>query len=136
MAQDLKQFAERIRKIAQGAEVKVASEVIKTAGVCLSTVVPATPVDTGRARGNWQVSISEPITSEIERLDKTGQTVIADGRRRMEARRQGQTIFITNNVSYIGDLNNGSSAQAPANFVQLAVQAALRYVRSARILGR
>lgn len=133
---DLKQFSTRIRKIGQGVEVRVHTTVARTAGVCLSTVIPATPVDTGRARGNWQVSVDSPITSPIERLDRTGQAAIKDGIQRANTYRgNGQVIYITNNVPYIGALNDGSSSQAPANFVELAVIAALRFVRGARIVG-
>ena len=135
MAQDLKQFSERIRQIAQGVAVNVDREVIKTAGVIISTVIPATPVDTGRARGNWQVSVGEPVTQPRERLDKTGGGAISEGISRASSYRRGQTIFITNNVPYIGMLNAGSSSQAPANFVEMAVRAAIRYVRGARIVG-
>lgn len=135
MAQNLKQFSDRIRQIAQGVAVNVDREVIKTAGVIVSTVIPATPVDTGRARGNWQVSVGEAITRPRERLDKTGGGTIAEGVSRAGSYRPGQTIYITNNVPYIGNLNDGSSAQAPANFIEMAVRAAIRYVRGARIVG-
>lgn len=135
MAQNLKQFATRIRQIADGVSVRVDREVIKTAGVIISTVIPATPVDTGRARGNWQVSVDRPVTSPRERLDKTGMTTVAEGQSRASAYRKGNVIYITNNVPYIGQLNAGSSAQAPANFVDMAVRAAIRYIRGARIVG-
>ena len=51
-----------------------------------------TPVDTGRARGNWQVEF--------------------DGD-------QSATIF--NNTSYIERLENGWSQQAPAGFVRVTL---------------
>mgnify|MGYP003651438120 CR=1 FL=1 len=45
----------------------------------LKGVVLATPRDTGRAKGNWQVSISRPITTQTERLDLTGSVTITEG---------------------------------------------------------
>ena len=32
----------------------------------------------GRARGNWQPSVGEPITTEIDRIDASGNDVMAD----------------------------------------------------------
>lgn len=130
----LQQFAQRIRQHARTAERNVGTTVIRTAGAVLSTVIPATPVDTGRARGNWQVSVGNPIMSPRERLDRTGQSTIQEGIGRAQSRRQGQDIHICNNVPYIGMLNAGSSSQAPAGFVELAVQAAIRNIRNARIV--
>ncbi len=45
----------------------------------------------------------------------------------------GKEIFISNNVPYIGRLNNGHSAQAPSGFVEMAVRRAAKLVeKSAR----
>lgn len=41
-------------------------------------------------------------------------------------------MWITNNVSYIRDLNRGSSTQAPPGFVELALQAGREAVLNAR----
>ena len=41
-------------------------------------VVKMTPVDTGRAKGNWQCTVGSPATDEIDRLDKSGSTVMAE----------------------------------------------------------
>lgn len=113
------QFARRMRKIARDFEPSVGGLVNETAGVILATVIPATPVDTGRARGNWQVNVGSPITADIDRLDTTGQATLAQGQAEIATCRKGQSIYITNNLSYIGRLNEGYSAQAPAGFVEL-----------------
>lgn len=130
------QFARRMRQIARDIEPAAGNLVNQTAGVILATVVPATPVDTGRARGNWQVNVGSSIFSEIERLDQTGASTIAQGQGEIASRKSGQSVYIVNNVGYIGRLNEGYSAQAPAGFVELAVQSAIRHVRGARLLGR
>lgn len=41
-----------------------------------SAVVYDTPVLTGRLRGNWQISVGEPITTTIERQDANGSAVV------------------------------------------------------------
>lgn len=108
-------------------------------------VVMATPVDKGRARSNWIVQMDAPARTAIDAYvpgDKgstagpnsasaiaQGQAVIAryDGDR-------NSGIAISNNLPYINALNSGSSRQAPAGFIQKAVQAAVRQVRGARFL--
>ena len=108
-------------------------------------VVMATPVDKGRARSNWIVQMDAPARTAIDAYvpgDKgstagpnsasaiaQGQAVIAgyDGDR-------NSGIAISNNLPYIDALNSGSSRQAPAGFVEKAVQAAVRQVKGARFL--
>lgn len=131
----LEQFAQRIRGLAVAIPPNADRMVARAAAAVLSTVIPATPVDTGRARGNWTVSIDAPVLRPRDRLDKTGMSTIAEGTAQAALRRPGQTVFICNNVPYIGRLNEGSSAQAPAGFVQMAVRAALGGARGVRIIG-
>lgn len=59
-------------------------------------VVLATPVDIGNARAGWTVDVASPIP------------------------------VVENNVEYIGALNRGHSSQAPAGFVEAALDAARR----------
>lgn len=84
----------------------------------LSGVVMRTPVDTGRARGNWQVSIGQPRGGETGLLDKGGNAAIASGSAIIAAQRAFQTIVIENNVPYITRLNDGHSKQAPKLYVE------------------
>lgn len=73
-----------------------------------------TPVDTGRARSNWLPSIGTPRRDTIE--DRGGSPEID-----FNGYKLGETIFISNNLPYIGALNNGSSKQSPAGFVDDAI---------------
>jgi len=131
---DLPTFARRIRRRAREIETNTDKLVALTAGVIDQTVVLATPVDTGRARGNWQVSIGSPITEAVDELSPGGSEAIATGKAVIRSRKPGQTIFISNNVAYIEALNEGSSSQAPANFVELAVLAGIRALNGQRIV--
>ncbi len=109
-------------------------------------LVLGTSVDKGPARSNWQVSLDQPITKVISAYspgDKLGVAEQANAagaldqaRDAVAARQEGQDIHITNNIPYIGSLNEGSSAQAPALFVEQAVLAGTLAVKEARILGR
>ena len=100
-------------------------------------LVMATPVDTGRARSNWVVTVGAPSSQEIEphapgQKGSTGaaNTAISLGVARLAVARAAatDTVYVVNNVPYIGLLNSGHSAQAPANFVETAIQAAVSAV--------
>lgn len=82
-----------------------------------SGTVKDTPVDTGRARGNWQTAVGVPIDGEISRDDPSGAAAIAE----IEAKTPegaGQETFMVNNLPYIDSLENGSSQQAPSGMVR------------------
>ncbi len=132
---DLGTFARRIRARGKRIEQNANALVVKTAILINQAVVLATPVDTGRARANWQASIGTPITEPTDDEDISGNSTIAHNNGVIGRRGPNQTVFISNNVNYIGDLNDGSSSQAPANFVELAVQEAIKFVRGAKVVS-
>ncbi len=132
---DLGTFARRIRARGKRIEQNADALVVKTAILINQAVVLATPVDTGRARANWQASIGTPIIEPTDDEDISGNSTIAHNNGAIGRRGPGQTVFISNNVEYIGDLNDGSSSQAPANFVELAVQEAIKFVRGAKVVS-
>lgn len=134
-------FSKRIAVLAVSLEEGVHRTVRKAALAADQAIVLATPVDTGRARANWVVSINAPASGErpmpsspaagaSEALEQ-GREVVG----RYGTNSSHSAIHITNNLPYIGRLNAGSSAQAPAGFVEEAVQAAVAAVREARVLG-
>lgn len=118
---DLRQFSGRIRIMGQRVEQNADALVRKAALAVDSAVVLATPVDTGRARANWQVNIGSSASGTVEAEDTTGQAAIAQGRVKITQYRGGSSVHITNNLAYIGRLNDGWSAQAPSGFVEKAV---------------
>jgi len=95
--------------------------------------VPATPVDTGRARGAW-LSGRNVARSGEGSPDPSGGVAVSEAISIGTSLRIDNVGVIVNNVPYIGRLNNGSSKQAPAGFVQKAVQTASRTVSSTRII--
>jgi hypothetical protein len=102
-------------------------------------LIEATPIDTGWARANWVPNIGSPFegTAGTYLLARGG---LVDNSTRDSALvdiatsyRLGPEIHQTNNVPYIELLNAGSSAQAPAGFVQAAILRAVRLtVRNTR----
>lgn len=122
-------------------------KVVRTAALVVDQVVVlATPVDTGRARSNWLVSVGVPRGEVIEPYspgNKLGlgesdnaNAALNQARAAVAIRPEGLPIFIVNNVDYIGLLNNGSSKQAPANFVEIGVEQAIGAIRASRIFVR
>ena len=80
-----------------------------------SNIIQMTPVDTGRARGNWQATIGSPFVGE----DDSGNIMKAQS---VIPRRAGSVVYLTNNVPYIGSLEyDAHSSQAPAGMVRISV---------------
>ena len=119
-------------------------KVVRTAALKVDqAVVISTPVDTGRARSNWIASIGSPAGGTVSPFSpgsklglgegNNAQAAIDAARGVINSRRFNQSIFITNNLDYIGKLNNGSSKQAPKNFVRKGVQAGTQAVRNIKV---
>jgi hypothetical protein len=140
-----KEFSKRMRKIAASIEVNSSNTAKKAALAIDAQVVVATPVDTGRARANWLVGIDAPKT-QIENDFQEGKggssaasvtsEALSKAKFEILKKRPGQIIFISNNLNYISDLNRGTSAQAPAGFVETAIVAGVQAVKGAKILGK
>ena len=87
----------------------------------------STPVDTGRARSNWFITINAP-SDACNPEGHYGMGNIAVNMPQGLNISITDTIFITNNTPYIKALNNGHSRQAPRRFVQLAAARVQRAV--------
>ena len=102
------------------------TEMRKIALKVLGNLAATTPVDTGRAKGNWQTALNSKPVGTLEQHDKAGAVMYALGKRVVDGAALGDSIWISNNLPYIQRLNDGWSQQAPANFVQLAITKAIR----------
>ncbi len=87
----------------------------------LSGVVYLTPVHSGLARGNWQVSSNQPITVAVAREDKDGSATIGAGSTVIAGAKPYEVIHIVNNLAYIRELEDGSSTKAPNGMVAVTV---------------
>lgn len=87
------------------------------------TLVNTTPVDTGRARSNWNPSLNTPDGTIVEPDHKKPIAPVA------AAYKITDTILISNNLPYIKRLNEGYSKQAPAGFVDAALERGKRAVK-------
>lgn len=73
-----------------------------------SSIVKKTPEDTGRARGNWNISIGSEDSSTSDR-----KTPKYKSREQMPDSNGDESIFISNNLPYIGTLEHGGYPNPP-----------------------
>ncbi len=106
-------------------EDKLRDAVIDAALILQGQLIQRTPVDTGRAKSNWFVDIGKPDTKQVE----AGYANVSEGAVRIEGYQLSTTAFISNNLPYIKPLNQGSSQQAPAGFVEGSIQYTKRAVK-------
>ncbi|HSW45775.1 MAG TPA: HK97 gp10 family phage protein, partial [Phycisphaerae bacterium] len=87
----------------------------------LRRLVMKTPVDTGRARGGWQVSIGRPPAGQADRKDRAGDATILAGSGVIDEIKTPVKCVLGNNVEYIEKLEHGGSKQAPNGMLGLTV---------------
>lgn len=76
-------------------------------------VTKKTPVDTGRAKGNWNLGAGKMDTVVTEETRTKHPTLKkGDGKK---------VLYITNHLPYIQALENGHSTQAPIGMVDVTV---------------
>lgn len=142
MANDLSALARIMDGYATRVERNAPLVVRLIATIITPTLVYATPVDTSRARVNWQAGIGTiPSSTLFDKPDKPPSpdygavTAINAILATAATYAGGSYIAIANNLVYIQKLNDGYSAQAPAAFVQRAVATGIRSLNGFRILG-
>jgi len=124
-----KRFEIGLEKFAKQMDLDVVLIVKKLSFDIFADVVAGTPVDTGRAMNNWMISVGSPSREVTE---KGGGSSTISTSKQAEATaglatvRPFDTVWISNNVPYIGFLEEGSSQQAPNGWVERAIQNNLR----------
>lgn len=117
-AAQMRAFANDIPKQVHAIKVAAMQEIV-------NTVVPATPVKSGKARSNYIVSAGSPDHSTIREVrDPSGTASLQGAAAVLRGTKPGDSLYMTNNLPYMDELNNGSSKQAPAGFIQSSVMAA------------
>lgn len=139
----LKTFAPNLSLLTLQIVGNIDEAVRKVALAIDQTVVMATPVDTGRARSNWLVNVGSARTDVIDAYFPGGSgstapeninAALEQAKNAVAGYTSGSTIYISNNLPYIGRLNEGWSRQAPAGYVLQAVQAASAAVGRIRVV--
>ena len=121
-------LAEKLKRLEKGIVIGLGEDVVMRSPVGDPTNwAPSTPVPPGyvggRFRANWQYGLSQRPLGDLPDIDATGQaslTRIAQGVRQVT--RVGNVHYLTNNLPYAQDIENGHSRnQAPDGVVELAV---------------
>jgi hypothetical protein len=125
----------------------VANKLVRAASTAAGArAVETTRVDTGKARSNWRANLNSPAFGTIPPyspgnklgFDERANASAAKAQQRSVIRtftvRRHSAVHITNNVDYIGILNNGGPFVGPGQMAQQAVQAAEVAIKSERIL--
>jgi hypothetical protein len=73
----------------------------------LRRVIEKTPVDTGRTRANWQLSIGVIKTSVLESTDTDGGDTLSKGIDKLTGLGPYRVVYISNNVNHILVLEEG-----------------------------
>lgn len=82
-------------------------------------VVQETPVDTSEARSSWLVSDGRPNNSEPGNIG--ADQAITNGVQAINSAKTFTQLYIQNNKPYIERLNEGSSLQAPAKYIDTII---------------
>lgn len=136
-------FESEIARIIKNRE-KVTREIFAASALQITEkVITRTPVDTGRARGNWNASINSADDSVREDNSDAGSNIKAPnqspaGQKALNRAtgaatglQLGDTFYLTNGLPYISRLEYGYSGQAPSGMLRLTVDefnAALREI--------
>lgn len=104
-------------------------------------VIKRTPVETGRARANWQTSIGKPDYTITEQSDKSGDGAISRALAVLSKRKGDAPAFLANSLPYVPKLEYGGysegprteggfSRQAPKGMVRITIAEFDQIVRS------
>jgi hypothetical protein len=126
-------FEDDLRKFEVKTNRKLTQVGRKVALELFRRVIYKTPVDSGRARANWQVTIGAQASGTVEFDDTNGGATMSRATAASAGFKAGDTIYLTNNLPYIRKLEEGGypdgpktvggfSRQAPAGMVALTVQ--------------
>jgi hypothetical protein len=111
---DVKAFCEKAKK---NPETVMRSVSLKL----FSAIIKASPVDTGRFRGNWQTTGITPATGLNAGVDPTGNRAVNSAATFITNAPGWDTFTLTNNLPYAERLEYGYSKQAPTGIVRVNV---------------
>lgn len=86
-----------------------------------SAIIKASPVDTGRFRGNWQTTGVTPATGLIAGVDPNGNKAVNSAATFITNAPGWDTFTLTNNLPYAERLEYGWSKQAPVGMVRVNI---------------
>jgi len=124
-------FSADVARFAVKSEKAVDQTVRAITFALFSEVVQRTPVDTGRLKGNWQVSQGSAATGTLTSTDKDGGTTTAKIAAGMGG--WGSVTYLANNLPYAQriEFDGWSHTKAPAGMVRVSFARINQIVASA-----
>lgn len=137
LSKDMKAVAGKLKKEASRAAVEAATAIIYD-------LAYKTPVDTSQAISNWQVGLGSPVPSSKElpphyegehgsTYTMSASETIDIAKSKLQRKRPGVSIFISNVLPYIRRLNDGYSKQEPAGMVERAAAIGRNVVKNFKL---
>ncbi len=108
---------QRADKVRRGVAIKL-----------FSAIILDTPVDTGRLRGNWRVSVKKPQLEAIDRESKSGAEPNHEVIETLKPPAGESDLYLTNNLGYVNriEFDGWSHTKAPQGMVRRNV---IRFVQ-------
>ena len=113
---DYNKFNKSLTEMLDVIEANVDSFLRDVTGEFYREIVRHTPVDTGKAKGNWQ--IANELNSNVLPRKRSREQVIVQVPHSIDF---GKPVHIFNNVPYIQELENGHSKQQTQGMVKPAI---------------
>lgn len=116
-------FSDSLMKLSAYVDGSVEKVIRKACIDLYRRIVERTPVDTGRAKGNWSLGVVPiaPVGAfDNVSFDKVN-AIINKNVSQFKFTLSDEVVYITNNLDYIEYLENGTSVQAPAGMVVVSL---------------
>lgn len=121
----LADFAKRMNKRADRLDFSLNERIKVAAKAGLKWLTLGTPVDTAAALSNWEISLSGPVVRYFSlppyipgNRSASAAEAYTIGSAKIDMKKPGDSIWISNSIEYIEQLANGSSAQAPRGWIE------------------
>lgn len=136
MTDGTQNFEADIGKFAKLLELRVDTVIQRLSLDIMGRIIQRTPVDTGRARSSWDLSIGAPSeyvpperNASLSKIGPQSFTMSSDAGGAVDSKALGtaqgitakQPVFIVSNLDYIEALENGHSKQAPVGMVVISL---------------
>jgi hypothetical protein len=118
-------FGGQIYKFELKTKASIAKAIELIAVDLYNRIVDKTPVDTGKAKANWNMSVDSVDTTVT---DSTTRKLI--GSLGGISPNGDSTVWITNHLHYIYELEHGRSGQAPSGMVLVSIPETIQWINS------
>ena len=114
-------FSDQLQAIANRRKAALSAAVRTSVLEMASEMARLSPVDTGRFRASWTVSLGTPAPAPAGLRFSAGSLAGLQIGASLSAWQPGETIYVTNSLPYARQLEMGSSRQAPAGMVRVTI---------------